>query len=216
MRKLISYFFPIKIKVYPSKISGNLEINMVNGRKILDTQNSNYSFGSLQAILKTGLKKIGFDSTFTRVLVLGMGGGSILHTIRTDFSSLAFVELVELDAEIISIAESEFNINRFSNIKIVHADALEYIQTCTGTFDLIIVDVFVLDTVPIGFTQPGFIEKMCHCLTSKGKIIFNTMRNTMPEDVRESIRSVLSAQNLFVKVLEGVGGTNDLILAEKR
>ena len=84
-------------KKYTSKISGELEINLVGGKKVLDTKSSNYSYGSLQKLLHIGLEEINFDDIVQNVLVLGMGGGSIVETIRIDFKSKAFIELVEID-----------------------------------------------------------------------------------------------------------------------
>jgi len=57
MKKFLGYIFPVKLREYVSKINGPLEINMVNDRKILDTKTTIYSYGALQNVLKTGLRK---------------------------------------------------------------------------------------------------------------------------------------------------------------
>ena len=55
MKRIFSYIFPFRLNNYTSKINGLLEINLINGRKTLDTHRSNYSYGSLQKILHKGV-----------------------------------------------------------------------------------------------------------------------------------------------------------------
>lgn len=212
--RLLSYIFPVRIKEFNSDLNGKLEINLVNGRKILDTQTSNYSYGSLQQILKTGLRKIGFNTSYNRVLVLGMGGGSVVQTIREDFFSGAFIELVEIDPQIVAIATNEFGILRYGNISIINGDAIVYIRNSKDFFNLIIVDLFIGDEVPVKFTEPEFIHDLSLRLEPGGKIIFNTMRETMNKTDFNRIKQCFLEMKLRINVLQGVGGLNDLIIAE--
>lgn len=57
MKRFLSYIWPITKRI-ESAVNGTLEITWINGKKILDTKNANYSYGSLQRILKFGLSKI--------------------------------------------------------------------------------------------------------------------------------------------------------------
>jgi hypothetical protein len=54
MIKIFSYLLPIKI--YEIKLSKSLEVTWANGELVLDSENANYSYGSLQRILRLGLK----------------------------------------------------------------------------------------------------------------------------------------------------------------
>lgn len=215
MKKLLSYLFPFVQKKYNSKISGVLEINLVDGKKVLDTANSNYSYGSLQKILHRGLEEIQFDDTIQTVLVLGMGGGSIVETIRTRFKSNAFIELVDIDEEIISIAKNEFELEKHGNVKLVLSDAGKYINTSTQKFDLIIVDLFIGDTIPEQFTKVEFINSVSQRLNPNGKVIYNTMRNTLSREAFNTIKRGLEQNGLMVWVIEKLQHTNDLIIAKR-
>ena len=55
---------------------------------VLDSKNTNYSYGSLQRILRLGLKNIGFDKIvpMDHILVLGVAGGSVIKTLVEDFN----------------------------------------------------------------------------------------------------------------------------------
>lgn len=206
---------PIPFKKYRSKISGMLEINYVDGKKVLDTSNSNYSYGSLQKILHKGLEEIKFDKETKTILVLGLGGGSIVETIREHLKSKAFIELIDIDDTVITIAKEEFEIERFNNINIICDDAADYIKKCTGTFDLIIVDIFIIATVPEIFTETEFLTNLISRLNTNGKIIFNTMPDLMTKENYDRIPFTFFENNLKVRVIKEVEYSNDLIIAEK-
>jgi len=56
LRKLLSYIIPIKIYKTKSTLSKTIEVTWANGELVLDSENTNYSYGSLQRILRKGLK----------------------------------------------------------------------------------------------------------------------------------------------------------------
>jgi hypothetical protein len=76
MKKLFSYLWP-STRRFSSEINGILEVTYINGKKVLDTKNANYSYGSLQKILEIGLTKVDLNKV-DNLLLLGMGGGSMI------------------------------------------------------------------------------------------------------------------------------------------
>jgi spermidine synthase len=56
LKKLLSYFVPVVIHRKKSAVSKDLEISWNNGQLVLDSTNTNYSYGSLQRILRKGSK----------------------------------------------------------------------------------------------------------------------------------------------------------------
>ena len=129
-KKLLSYFYPITIYNKPSNISQTLEVTLYNGKTLLNTKNTNYSFGSLQTVLKKGLITIGKSeiNKMENILVLGVAGGSVVQTLVTDFEFTKNIVGVELDAEIIEIANSYFNLDKIRNFKCVITDAEEFVK----------------------------------------------------------------------------------------
>lgn len=214
-KKILSYFFSVPVNKYVSPINGTIEINMLDGKKTVDILNTNYSYGVLQKILHKALKHINFDREIKTVLALGMGAGSIVETIRQHFHSQAFIELVEIDAQIIAIAKEEFEIEKFDNISIVNADAYEYVQQTNKKFDIIIIDVFVVDTIPEKFTGKTFIDAICLLVKPSGYIIYNTMQSTMSRKVLEEMKLNFAANNFTIDMMMNVHMTNDVIVAQK-
>lgn len=213
---LLSFLYPVRLKNYSSRFSGNIEINLVNGVKMIDTKTSNYSYGSLQKVLKSGLKAINFGNDYRNILVLGMGGGSIVPTIRHDFRSDAHITLVDIDEEIIAIAQNEFDLLKYSNLKLVHADAYSFMENQHASFDLIIMDVFIIDRIPEAFQSETFLKLLIKTLSPKGSLIYNTMRLTLPDDILLNMRNFLIPEFNEVYVLEAVNGTNNLLLAKEK
>lgn len=215
MKRILSYLFPIKVRAYQSEINGSLEITYLNGQKVLDTSNSNFSYGALQRVLFKGLKQLRFDQKVESILLLGLGGGSVIKTIREDFGSSAHITAVELDPGIIFIARQEFGIEEDEGLDIVRADAREFMENNNKTFDLIIVDLFIGDTVPPVFTSSGFLFNLARGMRAKGRLLFNTMISSMDGQGSDSIIAELRRNGLAVEVMKGVNGTNTLILGRK-
>src|SRR6478672_4910701 len=83
LKKVLSYFIPVNVYRKNSALSKSIEVTWANGQLVLDSKNTNYSYGSLQRILRKGLKKIGFSTVakMQDILVLGVAGGSVIKTL---------------------------------------------------------------------------------------------------------------------------------------
>ncbi|WP_412559696.1 spermidine synthase [Winogradskyella sp. MIT101101] len=210
MKQLLSYILPVT-KTIESDYSGTLEITWHNGKKHLNSQNANYSYGSLQRILKFGIEKINLQKV-NSILVLGMGGGSVIDTLRKDFEFNKHITAVEIDPVIIGIANSEFGISENNNLKIYCADAFEFVKQSKAQFDLIIVDLFIDLSVPNQFLSEEFWEHTLNLKSSKGDIIFNaSVKDAKNESVNQLI-NYLKAKVYKVDVFENVNDTNTLVI----
>lgn len=215
LKQLFSYFLPIRLKNYPSELNGNLEINLVNGKKVLDTRSSNYSFGSLQRILEHGLKAIHFDQRYKNILVLGMGAGSIVESIRIKFGSDALITLVDIDPVMARIAGEEFGIQAYDGVQVHIKDAGTFVENSRELYDLILVDLFIIATIPEKFTKKPFIDLLSTRLSDQGSILYNTIHKTLPAPARAEILAGFRQNGFETKILENIDYSNDLILASK-
>jgi hypothetical protein len=79
----------------------------------MDSKNTNYSYGSLQRILRRGLQSIGFKyiKDCNSILVLGIAGGSVIKTLVNEIDYEGEITGVEIDPEIISLADKYFKLN---------------------------------------------------------------------------------------------------------
>ena len=175
--KYFSFFLPINVIKRKSTISDSLEVTWNNGELVLDSKNTNYSYGSLQRILKKGLKYIGYERirNYENVLVLGVAGGSVIKTLVGDIKFKGKITGVEIDPEIIEIATTYFKLNEIDNLELVVEDAFEFVLKTKTHYDLIIIDIFQDIIMPNFLFEDYFIQRINFLLNVNGFILFNTM-----------------------------------------
>lgn len=219
LKRLFSYIIPINIHKQKSSVSKNLEITWTNGELVLDSKNTNYSYGSLQRILRKGLDSISFKTILKmeHILVLGVAGGSVIKTLTEEIKFKGRITGVEIDPEIIKIANSYFNLDKISNLEIVIDDAFEFVLKTKNKYDLIIIDIFQDTTMPNFLFEEFFQNRTCFLLKNKGIILFNTMCLSDKDNLRnkkylESVNTELYTARTIPRVEEH----NELIILEKK
>jgi spermidine synthase len=217
-KRLLSYFYPIKIYSQKSTLSKSLEITWTNGDLVMDSLNTNYSYGSLQRILKLGLKNIGFTKIqkMEHILVLGVAGGSVIKTLVDDIKFFGKITGVEIDSEIIKIANQYFQLDQIPQLEIVIDDAFEFVLKTTEKYDLIIVDIFQDTKMPNFLFENYFIDRICFILKKKAFILFNTMLLNKADNLRnQKLITEFKKEYFTIKSIPRVEQHNELIVIEK-
>lgn len=174
IRRLVSYVVPLTRSVQ-SDYSGPLEVTLSGGHKVLDTAHANYSYGSLQRVLAYGLR-FAQPETATQVLVLGLGGGSIIQTLRQTPGFAGAITAIDLDPVIIRLADEEFDIRPDAKLDIVCADAFAWVATAPAqSFDLMVIDLFLDLALPAGIGTSEFWEHIWRLLRPGGFVLLNTL-----------------------------------------
>ncbi len=213
MVRLLSFIYPITKKV-KSEFNGTLEITWYNGKKHLNTKNANYSYGSLQKILKFGLNKMDLSKCNT-VLVLGLGGGSVIKTLGKIIGHNKTIVGIDIDPVIVKIAKEEFKLSKINNLEIICDDAVNFMVKNRSNFDLIIVDLFIDTKIPSPFFEIPFWENIVKACAKKGNILFNASLDTMNENEIINIASFLFKNKFKVEKFEKVNKTNTLLIAKR-
>lgn len=218
LKRFLSYFVPINIYEQKSVLSKSLEVTWSNGMLVLDSKNTNYSYGSLQRILRKGLLHIGHDAIrkMNHILVLGVAGGSVIHTLIDEFKYTGKITGVEIDPGVIDIANRYFGLDKLANLSIIIDDAFEFILKTSDTYDLIIVDIFADVEMPNFLFEPFFVNRLHFLLNKKGYVLFNTMTLTRLHDKRND-KYVQNVDTNYFKVtrLDRVAQHNEVIILEK-
>lgn len=218
IKRILSYLFPITIFEKKSAISKNIEVTWNNGKLVLDSKNTNYSYGSLQRVLKKGLLYIGFEKikAMNQILVLGVAGGSVIKTLANEIKTKAAITGVEIDESIIEIATTYFGLDQVSNYKTHLADAATFINETTTTYDLIIIDIFEDDNMPTFLFSANFINAIKKCLHKNAFVLFNTMLQNETEKERNTNFMHHFDKDFYnCKTLSNVEYYNQLIVIEK-
>ncbi|MEY4010938.1 MAG: hypothetical protein RIT22_62 [Bacteroidota bacterium] len=218
IRKLLSYLLPITVFKTKSNWSKSIEITWANGELVLDSENTNYSYGSLQRILRLGLKTIGFRQIrkMNTILVLGVAGGSVIKTLNDEIQFKGKIIGVEIDPEIIKIANSYFQLNQIPNLSLLNTDAFEFVLQANDKYDLIIVDIFQDTKMPSFLFENFFTQRLCALLQEKGCILFNTMVLSEKDNQRnKKYCNEFYQPNFKIKTIPRVEIHNELIVIEK-
>jgi spermidine synthase len=218
LTKLLSFFIPITIFKQNSSVSNSIEITWSNGQLVLDSKNTNYSYGSLQRILRKGLQSIGFENikTLDSILVLGVAGGSVIKTLVNEVEFKGEIIGVEIDPDIISLANQYFKLDEIPNLTILIEDANKFVQKSNKTFDLIIIDIFQDNSMPVCLFETAFIENTISHLNPCGFLLFNTMINSKIDQERNKYYlSYFNSKEFTTYSLPKVEVYNELIVVKK-
>lgn len=212
MKRLLSYIWPIT-QYFNSSKNGKVEVTWLDGKKVLDTKNANFSYGSLQKILKHGLTKIKIDLD-DDILLLGLGAGSVVETLRKDFNHNGVIKAIEIDEIIIEIAEKEFKLAKWNDLEVICADAFEYIKNIEETYDIIIVDLFIDRNLPHQCYSNEFWRQLFKMLNKGGYIVFNAGFYQLDNEKLNHTFKSLKTELKFSKY-EKIQGNSTLYIAEK-
>jgi predicted membrane-bound spermidine synthase len=218
IKKMLSYFMPITIHSEKSAVSKSIDVNWNNGQLVIDSENTNYSYGQLQQFLKSGLIDIGYEKirAMEHVLVLGVAGASVVKTLTEEIKYKEKITGVEIDANIIELANKYFNIDQIPHLEIVIEDAFEFVLKTKEKYDLVIVDLFQDIRMPSFVYESYFRDHICLLLKSEGFILFNTMILDEKQNLlNETYISSFNKENFCIKALPRMEKHNELIVIKK-
>jgi spermidine synthase len=161
-----------------SAFSGALELLWRRGRLMLCSANAVYSYEERYYNFVETFEQISPTQrqAWQRILVLGMGMGSVPQILEQRFGHRAEYVLVEIDPLIVNWAKHYTLPKLQSPIHVVQADALAWLgQSSNLFFDLIVVDIFIDDQTPEGFEQGAFLEDCRRQLSPNGLLIYNRL-----------------------------------------
>ncbi|WKL49156.1 fused MFS/spermidine synthase [Flavobacterium pectinovorum] len=218
IQKIFSYLIPIKIFKKKSARSKVIEVTWANGELVLDSENTNYSYGSLQRILRYGLRNIGYETILKmeHILLLGVAGGSVIKTLVDEIEYKGKITGVEIDPDMIQIANQYFNLDQIKQLEIIIDDAFEFVLKTKDKYDLIIIDVFEDIKMPNFLFESFFANRVFSLLKNKGVVLFNTMILDEEHNVRNrKYISEINSKLFSSKMLPRVEVHNELIIIEK-
>ncbi len=146
-----------------------------------------------------------------RVLVVGLGGGTIPQFLRRHFPELA-IDVVELDPAVVQVAKSYFGFRPDDKMQVFVGDGRKFIEKSQPVYDVIYLDAYSADSVPYSLTTSEFLEATKKALTPDGVVVGNVWSSASNKLYNSMIRTY---QHVFAQVavnhVEGVG--NRIVVA---
>lgn len=188
---LISYLFPQTIARYCTQYNHDIRVLEEAGRYKLLVNGSRQSGSYIAMLWKKAFRKFGIAGLpVSRILVLGVGGGTVFGLLRRLFPA-AFITGVDIDATILDIAKKHFRLTDLPGLTLVHDDAKRFVHESREQYDLVIVDLFFGRVIPEFVTQNRFLTDLGRITSQRGGILINFLRELEYRDKSERLKKLL-------------------------
>lgn len=174
----ITYLFPRTVVKTSSQYNRDIRVVeealtyklLVNGA----TETGPY----IRKLLLYAFKKfnISKEKNVKTILVLGVAGGTIIHTLHNMYPQ-AQITGVDIDDVMIGLGKKYFGLNTISNLILIKADAKVYIQRRQkDTFDCIVIDLFIGREIPQFVKSIDFLHRVKKLLSPSGFVFINYLK----------------------------------------
>ena len=194
---ILSYLFPQTVEKVYSKYNGEIRVTRFCGRISIEAGGlmqsgkfleetwwkliSNIKFPISNIPASPAGRQYKIPNTKYKILILGLGGGSIIHVLNRKFPK-AQITGVDIDKEIVTLGKKYNGLDQTSNLTIKIADALKFIASESKKkkkYDLIFVDLYWGYTIPSQFQTASFLKQLDQILLRGGIVIFNRLKIQM-------------------------------------
>jgi spermidine synthase len=107
-----------------------------------------------------------------KMLVIGLGGGSIPKKIQKEFPHME-IDAVEIDPEVIKMAKDHFHVKENALLRLHAQDGRLFLTRTRHQYDIILLDAYFTDAMPFHLTTKEFFELAQKKLTPNGIIVAN-------------------------------------------
>ena len=157
---------------------------------------------------------LAYISKLERVLIIGIGGGSLPMAIRETYPDTQ-IDAVELDQEVVNVALRYFQFQPDEKLAVFAEDGRVFIRKKRHQnikYDAIILDAFDKDYIPEHMTSMEFVAHVKNTLTDNGILLANTFKTTNFAKHEES-----TYQAVFGDIYESlIPNGNRIIIAGQR
>jgi len=210
-QKALSYIMEIELERVESEHDHDLSLCLSDGRFQLNARRAIYSWEDKydnfykafqhlfeQKLFSTSSNNISWiGEKNSSVLILGFGLGSIPQMLEKNFKKSFYYTGVEIDEQVIYLAESYITHQLESSIQLIQAPAEIFVDTTSETFDMICIDIFINDKIPPNVLSYPFLESVKELLAPGGVVLFNHLANKTQERKNGEIFFKNAFQNLF-------------------
>ena len=215
LKRYLSYFIELPLERRQSALSGNLALSYRGGRLCLSTEKAIYSYEDLYHNFSQSFAQIRtWPKPGSRVLILGMGLGSIIRLLEKEFGRDYHYTAVELDPEVIALAQNYTlpKLRAQVEIRCAAAQDLSWLNEVEA-FDWIMVDVFVDNLVPQALETAQFLHQLAAKMRDPESMLWFNRLSYNPELQSQSsayFEQVFKARFPKAEIL-ALGGNSMLI-----
>lgn len=157
------------------------------------------------------LLPLGGISASPRLLMIGLGGGTIARQVESVFPG-ASMDIVEIDREMVGVARRLYPGMR-SNV--IVGDGLEFVKGARGAYDAVILDAYSDLDIPKAFTSEEFIGDAYRALKGRGVLGINYAQTSLRRSELHGYSGRLSVLFDVYHVRAGFMSDNTILVCGK-
>lgn len=115
-----------------------------------------------------------FQPNPQRVLVVGMGGGTVPKRYLEDYPQVA-VDVVDIDPEVVEVAHRFFGVPRGGRLRAFAQDGRRFVQRAQDPYDHVLLDAYLRDTLPFHLATREFFAEVRAKLNPRGALVANVI-----------------------------------------
>lgn len=219
IEKLLSFVYPYKEEQSIKKGDKNIYVvkNKKNGERIVIYNGFVYSRYPRDSVYTKSywdmLLPLGCINGTQRILMIGLGGGTIAYQMERLFGDSVHLDIIEIDQDMIDITKK-----LYPGIKadVVLGDGAEFIKNRHNEYDAIIIDAYVNLGIPGVFLSKDFISNMNSALKHDGIVGINFAQTLKNSGQFVEYSKALSALFKVYIVNVSIAADNVIILCSKR
>ena len=149
-----------------------------------------------------------------RILVVGLGGGSLPMFLRKHYPAAA-IDVAEIDPGVVDVAKQFFGFHEDELTRAHVGDGRQFIENVRQGYDIIFLDAFGARDVPKHLTTQEFLLAVRRALVPSGVVVSNVWRPSANPLHDSMVRTHQEAfDELFI--LDVPGDVNNILLALPR
>lgn len=114
-----------------------------------------------------------FRPQATRVLMVGLGGGSVQKRFRRDYPQMT-IDVAELDPKVVEVAHRYFAVREDPRLRITVQDGRLFLRKTAQQYDMILLDAYFAESIPFHLTTSEFVH-LAHTRLAPGGIIVSNL-----------------------------------------
>ena len=149
-----------------------------------------------------------------RILVVGLGGGSLPMFLRKHYPAAA-IDVAEIDPGVVDVAKQLFGFREDELTRAHVGDGRQFIENVRQGYDIIFLDAFGAREVPRHLTTQEFLLAVRRALAPSGVVVSNVWRPSANPLYDSMVRTHQEAFDALF-ILDVPGDVNNILLALPR
>lgn len=150
-----------------------------------------------------------------RVLLVGLGGGTVPTRYHQDYREM-HIDVVELDPAVIAVARRYFGVPADDRVRLIAQDGRLFLTQTTTRYDIILLDAYLIDTIPFHLATREFLDTVRARLGPRGVVASNVIgaldgpRSSLFRAIYRTFRTVFPTVYVFPVEWEQYGSREAL------